>query len=131
MAFCDSAIASRTKGDHERANALFRQAYNNEREAAELVAKETNLEPTRSVLLRSAASLALECGEHREAEKLIAVALAGYPPDEIAEELRDLFEQVNLGVNHLSNSKTPHSPPPEILVSPPTRRNSRNSNAEP
>jgi hypothetical protein len=101
MAFCDSAIASRTKGDYEQANALFRRAFNHEREAAELVANETSLEPTRSVLLRSAASLALECGEHREAEKLIAVALAGDPPEEIAEELRDLLEQVNLG-RHLA-----------------------------
>jgi hypothetical protein len=30
----------------------------------------------------------------REAERLIAVALSGDPPDEIAEELRDLLEQV-------------------------------------
>ncbi|MEO1404415.1 MAG: hypothetical protein AAFV72_24625 [Cyanobacteria bacterium J06635_1] len=30
------------------------------------------------------------------AEKLIAVALAGVPPLEIAEELKDLFIQINL-----------------------------------
>ena len=51
-------------------------------------------EPTRSVLHRSAASLALECDETREAERLIGRALSGNPPDEIAEELRDLLEDV-------------------------------------
>ena len=51
----------------------------------------------RSVLHRSAASLALECGALREAERLIAAALSGDPPDEIAEELRDLLEQVYFG----------------------------------
>jgi hypothetical protein len=44
-----------------------------------------------------AASLALECGALREAERLIAVALSGNPPEEIAEELRDLLEQVYFG----------------------------------
>ena len=32
-----------------------------------------------------------------EAERLIAAALSGDPPDEIAEELRDLLEQVYFG----------------------------------
>jgi hypothetical protein len=45
-------------------------------------------------LHRSAAALALECGVLREAERLIAAALSGDPPNEIAEELRDLLEQV-------------------------------------
>jgi hypothetical protein len=36
----------------------------------------------------------LECGDLREAERLIAVALSGDPPDEIAEELRDLLDMV-------------------------------------
>ena len=101
MGFCDSALTARANGDYEQATALFRRALGHEREAAELVAKDANLEPTRSVLLRSAASLAVECGEHREAEKLIATALAGDPPDEVAEELRDLLDRVNLG-RHLS-----------------------------
>ena len=51
-------------------------------------------EPSRSILLRSAASLALDCREHREAERLIAIALSGDPPLEIGDELRDLLENV-------------------------------------
>jgi len=55
------------------------------------------LEPTRSVLHRSAATLALECGALCDPERLIAVALSGDPPAEIAEELRDLLEPVYFG----------------------------------
>jgi hypothetical protein len=34
------------------------------------------------------------CGELRATEKLIAVALAGDPPEDVAHELRELFMQV-------------------------------------
>src|SRR5262249_12481203 len=71
------------------------QAFECERRAAEKAALDSVGEPTRSVLCRSAATLALDCGELREAERLIAVALSGDPPFEIAEELRDLLERVN------------------------------------
>ena len=73
---------------------LFRQAFTLEREAALTFVNDYNFEPSRSVLYRSAAALALECSEWRAAEQLIAAALAGSPPDEIAEELRDLLQQV-------------------------------------
>ena len=53
-------------------------------------------EPTRSVLHRSAATLAVQCGELQQAEKLIAVALAGQPPLDVAEELKDSFIQIYL-----------------------------------
>lgn len=58
-----------------------------------------NEEPTRSVFYRSAASLALQCEEFRETERLIATALSGNPPNEIAEELRDLLEKLYLQWN--------------------------------
>jgi hypothetical protein len=97
MDLCDLAVVARAQKDYARAAELFRQAFELEREAAAIVAEDYALEPTRSVLHRSAAALAIECGELRVAEKLIATALAGDPPDEIAEELRDLLEQVNFG----------------------------------
>jgi hypothetical protein len=43
------------------------------------------------LLHRSAALLAIDCAELREAERLIARVLAGNPPDDIANELRDLL----------------------------------------
>ncbi len=96
MALCDRAVAARAERDGDGAAVYFRQAFELERQAAEAVAGEPGLEPTRSVLHRSAAAMALECGEGRAAEKLVAAALAGDPPDEIAEELRDILEQANL-----------------------------------
>jgi hypothetical protein len=72
----------------------LRQALEHERQAAELAAPDLSLEPTRSVLHRRAATLAWQCGEFREAERLISTALSGTPPEMIAEELRDLLLQV-------------------------------------
>lgn len=81
---------------------LMREALRLEKQAAGCLSATVDAEPTRSVLLRSAASIAHECGDFREAERLIAQGLAGDPPDEIAEELRDLYEQVNFE-RHLGN----------------------------
>lgn len=94
MELAEVALAARRQGDTTNARRLFQEALDYERRAAEVVIPDLAAEPTRSVLLRSAASLAAECGEWREAERLIAVALSGNPPVEIAEELRDLLEQV-------------------------------------
>jgi len=88
MAFADEAAMARRRGDTERARALTRNAFDKEKEAALLI----EFEPSRSVLLRSAAALALECGETRNAERLIRIALAGNPPEHIAEELRGLAQ---------------------------------------
>lgn len=80
-------------GDYATAETLFREAFELERRAAmQLV--DTQTEPTRSILLRSAASLALDCREFREAERLVAVGLSGDPPAPISDELRDLLETV-------------------------------------
>lgn len=95
MLLAEKAIAAKTAGDRQQADKLFRDALECERDAAEAIASDPSAEPTRSVLYRSAATLALDCGQHREAERLIATALAGNPPEEIAEELRTLLDQVN------------------------------------
>src|ERR1041385_4368016 len=94
MELADEGDIAKRNGETERAKILYGEALEYERRAAEAVSMKLDLEPTRSVLHRSAASLALECGELREAERLIAVALSGNPPEEIAEELRDLLQLV-------------------------------------
>lgn len=91
MALVDQAVLARQRGDAAQVAAFARAAFEKERAAANLVASQFELEPTRSVLHRSAAVLALECHEVREAERLIAQALAGDPPEDIANELRDLL----------------------------------------
>ena len=93
MAYADDALFAKRNGDSDRALSMFRLAFECERTAAELFASENDDEPTRSVLYRSAATLALDCGEYREAERLVARALADDPPEEIAVELRDLLDR--------------------------------------
>jgi len=95
MELAEKAFRVQSAGKVEDAKVAFLEAFNYERQAANAMAKRLSAEPTRSVLLRSAATLGLQCGDTREAERLIAVALSGNPPEEIAEELRDLLEQVN------------------------------------
>ncbi len=97
MRLVDEAERLRRGGNPQAAREHLRQAFEQERQAAAVAAADLTLEPTRSVLHHSAASLALECGALREAERLIAAALSGNPPEEIAEELRDLLEQVYFG----------------------------------
>jgi hypothetical protein len=94
MALSDEAFLAKRQGDQLRALRLSHEALRNEVAAAELVKDNLAAEPTRSVLYRSAASLAIDCEEYREAERLIATALAGNPPVEIAQELRDLLLQI-------------------------------------
>jgi hypothetical protein len=94
MRLADQASDLRRKGEEPEADARLRQALEHERRAAALAVPDLALEPTRSVLHRSAATLAWQCGEYREAERLITTALSGTPPETIAEELRDLLLQV-------------------------------------
>lgn len=101
MDLADSAADARRRLDQAAFASLSRAAFEKELMAVHLVVDRLELEPTRSVLHRSAASLALDCGETRTAEQLIAAALAGSPPGEIAQELRDLFEMVQFS-RHLS-----------------------------
>ena len=90
----DLALAARQHGDEVAALRYFRKAYELEVQAAAAYATRLDAEPTRSVLFRSAATLALDCKLLPEAEKLVCTALSGDPPDEIADELRDLLEEI-------------------------------------
>lgn len=91
----DEAFFARRSGNAALADQHNRKAFELEKQAANLLKDNFEAEPSRSVLYRSAASFAYECGEFREAEQLISIALSGNPPEEIMEELRDLQEQVN------------------------------------
>lgn len=101
MDLAEKAFLLKKEGDEVQALEQNRKALDLEKEAALLLRDEITIEPTRSVLFRSAATLAYECNEYREAEKLISYGLSGNPPQEIIEELRNLMEQVNF-LRHLS-----------------------------
>ena len=58
---------------------------------------------TRSIVYRSAASLALWCEEYDEAKRLIAEGLARNPPAEIADELREVLTLVREALKEVSD----------------------------
>jgi hypothetical protein len=121
MAFAEEAAIQRLRGNTDRAMSLFRRALEKERAAAALVEADWSLEPTRSVLHRSAASLAFECGELHEATLLIAAALSGSPPEEIAQELYELRQSVaasSRGVESTQSESRGHGRRPLTLDGP-------------
>jgi len=87
-------IAAKADPKGEEAIALYTEAFEKEREAALLADFMQNPEPGLSILYRSAASLAMQCGRYREAEQLIAKALSGNPTEEVARELRQLLQNI-------------------------------------
>lgn len=96
MELADQAdVLKKEKKDIE-AISLYKQALEAERKAAYTAQRQQVGEPTESVLFRSAASLAYGIKDYREAERLICLGLAGNPPAEIADELRSLYDTVNL-----------------------------------
>jgi hypothetical protein len=95
MDLADQAFIAQHRGDQALASALSQEAFELESQAADLLKDDLSAEPTRSVLYRSAASLAIDVGDSLAAEHLIAIALAGNPPRDIADELLNLLEQVS------------------------------------
>jgi hypothetical protein len=95
MALSDQALIAKNNGELERAIELTEKALELEKAEAFRFADQKDYEPTRSVLFRSAAVLALECGKNREAEQLACEGLAGNPPSPIAEELRSILDESN------------------------------------
>ena len=91
MDLAEIALRRKKEDKLQEASDLYHRAYVLEAQAA----GNTFREPTRSILHKSAALLALEFGGTREAEKLIATCLSEEPPEGIAEELRNLLETVH------------------------------------
>lgn len=80
MDLAEMAEVAKLRGDSIKAKELFKEAFVKEAEAASLLVNNVEVEPARSILHRSAASLAINCGEINTAERLIAIALSGNPP---------------------------------------------------
>jgi hypothetical protein len=94
MRLAHLAVVARHDDDLVRAEALARQAFEYERQAADLIPEARESEPTRSILYRSAASLAYQCKDLSTSLRLIAKGLSGYPTPQVEDELRSLYEQV-------------------------------------
>lgn len=103
MEFADESFVARLEKDRERYLHFTRLALEKEAAAAELMVDE-NVEPTRSVLHRSAATLAWRCEMYEEARRLIYRGLAGDAPPEIEAELRDLLREVEAAAGARSSA---------------------------
>jgi|WetSurMetagenome_2_1015567.scaffolds.fasta_scaffold39674_5 tetratricopeptide (TPR) repeat protein len=101
MALAERADLLKMAGNHEEAKKIYEKAFELEKLSATLAITNSSSEPAKAVLLKSSAYLAITCGKIREAEKLIAQALLGEPPADIADELRNLLEEVNFS-RHLN-----------------------------
>ncbi len=94
MEFAHQAFSAQRDGDFQQYLELSKQAFEKEKAAAWLLFDKFDAEPTRSVLFRSAAQLAFNCGLMRETEQLVSAALIGNPPAEIVRELRFLSKNL-------------------------------------
>jgi hypothetical protein len=90
MALAEQGDRDRKRGDAARARALYAQALQQELQALSLVAPDA--EPSRAVMLRSAASLAFDAQDPDTAWRLLEEALASKPPAAIRRELEELQE---------------------------------------
>jgi hypothetical protein len=107
MASADAGDRARRAGDHAAARGHFERALALERQAA---TAETT-QPSRSILFRSAAWLALEAEDPLEAERLAACGLADVEvPDRVRTELRAVSEECRVRLTRLL-------PPPSATAS--------------
>lgn len=129
MDLVEAAMLERMRGSPARTEELYAEALELELAAIrELEERNDRSEPTWSVLHRSAGWMAFNSNQLRRAEQLAAKALAGDAHPKIAEELRDLLEQVNArwpngpatADNGNENFVSTHAPAAESLLPPGT-----------
>ena len=96
MDLVETAILERIKGDAELTVTLYAEALELELAAIAILDEHgQTAEPTWSVLHRGAGWMAFNSNQFRRAEQLACKALAGDPHPEIADELREVWEQAN------------------------------------
>lgn len=95
MSIADDADMLKHHGHDEDAIDLFRMAFSLEREAAMVAINSGVEEFSANVLIKSAAFLGYDAGLIRESEQMVGLALSRDLPEEIAEEMRDLLENLH------------------------------------
>lgn len=95
MDLAEEAFRLVRKGENDASRRLFREALSFETKAAALLPPSEESEPSRSILYRSAASLAFNAGDYETAERLVAQGLSGFPPAEIKQELKSLHNDID------------------------------------
>lgn len=95
MDYAELALSAKRRGDSVEAAGLFAKSLELEIKAIDLLPE--RVEPEYSILHRSAATLALDCGRFRLAEQIAAKALAGNPPEHVVRQLRSVMERAARG----------------------------------
>jgi len=95
MSLAEEVYIAQRKKDMETAEKWSKASFELEKKAAMLLVNDYEIEPTRSVLFKGAACLAINAKLYREAERMIGFALSGNPPVEISEELRNLLIEIH------------------------------------
>jgi hypothetical protein len=90
MAIVDRAREAQRTGDKKSCVELLRTAYRLEQQAARSLEPVPESEPTRTVLFRSASSLAFQAEDYHEACSLAFDGLSGNSPEEQAAELLEI-----------------------------------------
>lgn len=103
MKVAQDAMIAKQVGSADLAKKLYGEAFLIEKKAAFKVPKERKSEPTRSIIFRSAASLAFQAGELSEAIRMIGEAFTGYPNKRTFNELNILHEEVKLAIYNRDN----------------------------
>lgn len=98
MKYAQDALVAEMNNEEKKSFRLYEKAYKLERQVA-LLYLDKDIEPTRSVLFKSAASLAKTVKKYDDAIFLIEKGLTGNPPYEIEAELQKLYNQVSREVN--------------------------------
>lgn len=83
-----------SKGDQRTYLLLIGKAADVEAEAAYALLKEWALEPTRSILFRSAATMSIQADKLVQACSLTFAGLSGSPPKGLAAELEDVLHEI-------------------------------------
>ena len=94
MALSQEATMARIWNDEPKAQTLYKESFGLEREAAFIYSERFDKEPIRSILYRSAASLAVECHLYQEADLLIQQGLSSSTPSDVMKDFRELKEKI-------------------------------------
>ncbi len=106
MLLSDKAFDFERKGSRLQAREFYSQAFDFEKKSALLLLEKYDVEPSRSVLFRSAAWLAFNAEEYRESERMAAYGLSGNAPESVATELREVMEKAiaKIKATHMANA---------------------------
>ena len=96
MNLAEKAFLAQQKGDNLSFVQLSKEAFLLEKTAALLLQNQADVEPSRSILFKSAAFLAFDAQEYQECRDMITYTLFGKPDNIIKAEMNQLFDETTV-----------------------------------